>query len=177
MEIRYTCFDTPLGWCGLIKGTTGLLRILLPEPHKDSVLDKILSLYPLFSVYAPEDFLPEQNALGIYFSGGGLDFPFTLDFTGATAFQIAVWKAIKKIPYGQVRTYQWVSTKIRHPHSMRAVGNALGKNPFPIVIPCHRVIREDGRLGGFSASQGLKLKIALLELEGVKLHPRQLQFT
>jgi O-6-methylguanine DNA methyltransferase len=59
---------------------------------------------------------------------------------------------------------------------MRAVGNALAKNPFPPVIPCHRVIREDGMLGGFSAAQGLQLKIALLELEGVKLSPRQLQF-
>ena len=59
---------------------------------------------------------------------------------------------------------------------MRAVGNALGRNPFPLVIPCHRVIREDGMLGGFSAPLGLQLKVALLELEGVKLNPKQLQF-
>ncbi len=175
MEIRYTCFDTPFGWCGLIKGSAGLLRILLPEPQKDSVLDKMRSLYPLFSVYQPEDFLPEQKALGSYFSGGRLHFPFPLDFTGATPFQIEVWKAVKNIPYGQVRTYQWVAATIRHPRAMRAVGNALGKNPFPVVIPCHRIIREDGGLGGFSAPQGLALKVALLELEGVTLQPRQRQ--
>jgi len=176
MEIRYTCFDTPFGWCGLIKGNSGLLKILLPEPEKASIEDKIHSPYPLFSVYAPEDFLLEQEALCLYFSGGSLVFPFPLDFAGATAFQKAVWNAIKKIPSGQIRTYQWVSKRIKHPHSMRAVGNALGRNPFPPVIPCHRVIREDGMLGGFSAAQGLQLKIALLALEGVKLSPRQLQF-
>lgn len=176
MEIRYTCFATPFGWCGLIKGTAGLLKILLPELEKTSVEDKIHSQYPLFSVYAPEDFLPEQEALCLYFAGGDLVFPFILDFAGATAFQRAVWNAIKKIPYGQIRTYQWVSKRIKHPHSMRAVGNALGRNPFPLVIPCHRVIREDGMLGGFSAPQGLQLKVALLELEGVKLNPKQLQF-
>ena len=176
MEIRYTSFDTPFGWCGLIKGNSGLLKILLPEPEKASVEDKIRSQYPLFSVYAPEDFLPEKEALCLYFSGGGLVFPFPLDFAGATAFQKAVWNAIKKIPSGQIRTYQWVSKRIKHPHSMRAVGNALGRNPFPLVIPCHRVIREDGMLGGFSAPLGLQLKVALLELEGVKLNPKQLQF-
>jgi methylated-DNA-[protein]-cysteine S-methyltransferase len=175
MEIRYTCFYTAFGWCGLIRGNAGLLKIFLPEPEKASVEDKIHSQYPLFSVYAPEDFLPEKEALGSYFSGGVLVFPFSLDFSGATAFQKAVWNAIKKIPYGQVRTYQWVSKRIKHPHSMRAVGNALGRNPFPPVIPCHRVIRGDGLLGGFSAPQGLRLKVALLELEGIKLNPKQLQ--
>ena len=176
MEIRYTCFDTPFGWCGLIKGNSGLLKILLPEPEKASVEDKIRSQYPLFSVYAPEDFLPEKEALCLYFSGGGLVFPFPLDFAGATAFQQAVWNATKIIPSGQIRTYRWVSKRIKHPHSMRAVGNALGRNPFPLVIPCHRVIREDGMLGGFSAPLGLQMKVALLELEGVKLNPKQLQF-
>ena len=176
MEIRYTCFDTQLGWCGLVKGNSGLLKILLPEPEKASVEDKIHIQYPLFSIYAPQDFLSEQEALRVYFSGGSLVFPDPLDFAGATVFQKAVWNAVKKIPCGQIRTYQWVSKRIKHPHSMRAVGNALGKNPFPPVIPCHRVIREDGLLGGFSAAQGLKLKVALLEMEGIKLSPRQLHF-
>ena len=167
MEICYTCFLTPFGWSGIVKGSAGILRIFLPEPEKRALEDKMQSHYPLFSVYEPDAFSREVEALSTYFSGGGLYFPFKLDLSGATAFQKQVWKAVQGIPYGQVRTYQWISRRIKNPGSMRAVGNALGRNPAPIAIPCHRVIRTDGGLGGFSAIMGTSLKQALLKLEGV----------
>ena len=73
------------------------------------------------------------------------------------------------------RTYQWIAKQIKNPLSMRAAGSALGRNPLPIVVPCHRVIREDGLLGGFSAPLGVEMKAALLKLEGVsRLEPYQL---
>ena len=84
-----------------------------------------------------------------------------------TDFQIKVWNAISKIPKGKVKTYKELARSIRKPKTSRAVANACGKNPFPIKIPCHRVIRSDGRLGGYSGKGGIKTKRKLLRNEGV----------
>ena len=84
-----------------------------------------------------------------------------------TDFQIKVWHAISKIPKGKVKTYKELARSIRKPKASRAVANACGKNPFPIKIPCHRVIRSDGRLGGYSGKGGIKTKRKLLRNEGV----------
>ena len=84
-----------------------------------------------------------------------------------TDFQIKVWNAILKIPKGKVKTYKELARSIRKPKASRAVANACGKNPFPIKIPCHRVIRSDGRLGGYSGNGGIKTKRKLLRSEGV----------
>ncbi|MFH1314635.1 MAG: methylated-DNA--[protein]-cysteine S-methyltransferase [Candidatus Eisenbacteria bacterium] len=86
-----------------------------------------------------------------------------LDLTGTTVFARKVWRATRKIPYGEVRTYAWVAEKLGYPNSARAVGGALGSNPVPIFIPCHRVIACDGHLGGFSG--GVTIKKLLLALE------------
>ena len=82
-----------------------------------------------------------------------------------TTLQIKVWKYLKTIPKGQTRTYKQVAIAIKKPKALRAVANAVGKNPYPIVIPCHRVIRSDGKLGGYSGPGGLKLKKKLLNKE------------
>lgn len=82
-----------------------------------------------------------------------------------TALQIKVWKYLKTIPKGQTRTYKQVAIAIKKPKAIRAVANAVGRNPYPIVIPCHRVIRSDGKLGGYSGPGGLKLKKKLLKKE------------
>ena len=86
-----------------------------------------------------------------------------------TEFQIEVWKELSKIPKGEVRTYKQIATSIGKPKSSRAVANACAKNPYPIVIPCHRVIRSDGTVGGYSGEGGVKLKKELLKKEGVRL--------
>ena len=83
-----------------------------------------------------------------------------------TKFQIKVWKAISKIPRGQVRTYKELAKLIKKPKASRAVANACGKNPYPIKIPCHRVIRSDGSLGGYSGGGGISAKKDILKKEG-----------
>ena len=83
-----------------------------------------------------------------------------------TKFQIKVWKAIAKIPRGQVRTYKELAKLIKRPKAARAVANACGKNPYPIKIPCHRVIRSDGSLGGYSGRGGISAKKDILKKEG-----------
>ncbi len=87
-------------------------------------------------------------------------------------FYQAVWRACAEIPTGQVRTYGWIAKRIGKPQAARAVGQALGKNPFAPTIPCHRVVGADGRLTGYSAQGGVKTKRRMLIKEGVKLSPQ-----
>ena len=98
-----------------------------------------------------------------YLAGQRITFSQGLDLRGATSFQQAVWKATSAIPYGETRSYSWVAERIGKPLAARAVGQALGRNPVPIIVPCHRVIASEGDLGGFSG--GLELKRLLLEIE------------
>ena len=86
-----------------------------------------------------------------------------------TKFQLKVWAYLRKIPLGSVKTYSQVAKDIGKPLAVRAVANAIGKNPFAPKIPCHRVIRTDGSLGGYSGKGGLKTKRFLLKKEGIKL--------
>ena len=86
-----------------------------------------------------------------------------------TKFQLKVWNYLKKIPKGKVKTYLEVAKAIKKPKAVRAVANAVGKNPYPPKIPCHRVIRSDGSLGGYSGKGGIKTKKLLLKREGITL--------
>ena len=94
---------------------------------------------------------------------------FLLMILKGTKFQVKVWKYLKKIPKGQVRTYSDVAKAINKPKSVRAVANAIGKNPYAPKIPCHRVIRSDGSLGGYSGKGGINTKRKLLKSEGILL--------
>ncbi len=86
-----------------------------------------------------------------------------------TTFQLKVWRYLKKIPRGSVKTYTQVAKSIGKPLAVRAVANAIGKNPYAPIIPCHRVIRSDGSLGGYSGKGGNKTKKLLLKKEGITL--------
>jgi methylated-DNA-[protein]-cysteine S-methyltransferase len=114
---------------------------------------------------SPTFFRPVTQQLQQYFRGTRTTFDLTLAPKG-TAFQTAVWKALEAIPYGQTRTYADIATMVGRPRAVRAVGLANGRNPLPIVVPCHRVIGKDGSLVGYGG--GLEVKQALLDLE----HPK-----
>jgi methylated-DNA-[protein]-cysteine S-methyltransferase len=104
-----------------------------------------------------------MERLRAYFAGHRADFPDRLDLSTATTFQRKAWEATRLIPYGETRSYKWVAEQIETPASARAAGQALGRNPLPIIIPCHRVLASNGGLGGFSG--GLEMKKRLLRLE------------
>lgn len=95
----------------------------------------------------------------------GIDRIMKLDLSSGTPFQQKVWRQIRKIPKGETRSYAWIAKMIGHPKAVRAVANACGANPFPVIIPCHRVVRSDGSIGGYSGPKHLKRK--LLKKEGV----------
>lgn len=105
-----------------------------------------------------------KRQLLAYLAGARREFSVPVDWSAGTTFQRKVWKAITKIPYGRLRSYQWVAVRVGGKQYARAVGMALGANPVPIVVPCHRIVAHDGSLGGFSC--GLPLKRRLLKLEG-----------
>jgi methylated-DNA-[protein]-cysteine S-methyltransferase len=136
----------------------------LPEKRRKEVISKIKALCSV-SVCSKDGFEKEIKYIGAYFRGENKKLSFLLDFSGSTNFQRMVWSETAKIPYGENRTYLFIAEKIGKKNSARAVGNALGKNPFPVVIPCHRVLRADGKMGGFTAAGGIGLKEKLLKLE------------
>ncbi len=102
-----------------------------------------------------------------YFDGEPTQFDIPIDMLQGTLFQQQVWKQVRAIPYGRTKTYGQIAHEMGNPGSFRAVGAANGANPVPIVVPCHRVVQSDGKLGGYSG--GLDIKDALLRLEGVVL--------
>ncbi len=130
-----------------------------------------IDLNPLASVSsvtgtscAPRFVRSTLDELDRYFSGMPVEFEnVPVDESSGTAFQRAAWRELRRIPYGQTRSYCQIASGIGKPRAVRAVGSALGRNPVPIVIPCHRVIRKDGALGGFGAGLGWKRKLLSLE--------------
>ncbi|HPD60137.1 MAG TPA: methylated-DNA--[protein]-cysteine S-methyltransferase [Thermodesulfobacteriota bacterium] len=165
--IRYFIFKTLFGWMGVVGGRKGLKRIILPHAKRAAVKKIIFEEFPGVEENSSHLRLL-ADILGKYFEGKKFTRGFAFDATGFTDFLVTVWKTTQTIPWGEVRSYQWLSTQIKNPGSFRAVGRALGKNPFPLVVPCHRIIRKDGTLGGFSAPEGILLKQRLLQLEGVR---------
>lgn len=115
-----------------------------------------------------EKLTPYKNELIEYFEGKRTHFTFSFDIRGTT-FQMAVWKALQEIPFGQSRCYSDIAFKIGKPKAVRAVGTAIGSNPVAIAIPCHRVLGKNGTLTGFSG--GLDIKEKLLNLEGITYKP------
>jgi methylated-DNA-[protein]-cysteine S-methyltransferase len=104
-----------------------------------------------------------EREIDNYFAGKLRSFSALCDLDGLPPFTRAVLKVTAQIPYGEVRSYRWIAEKLGKPGASRAVGNALAKNPIPIIIPCHRVVRSDGTIGGFALGTGWKRR--LLELE------------
>ncbi|MGR3219852.1 MAG: methylated-DNA--[protein]-cysteine S-methyltransferase [Candidatus Anammoxibacter sp.] len=105
-----------------------------------------------------------EDSFRRYFAGTLKRFDFPIDISIGTPFRQRVWTVLKDIPFGQIRSYKWVAEKMGMPKASRAVGNANGKNPIPIIVPCHRVVRTNGSLGGFSS--GIDIKKQLLLHEG-----------
>ncbi len=162
MQPEISAVQTSAGWVGLAISPKGLLALEYPRATREEALANLKGQWPEASLAqgAPKE-IGEQ--LQRYYAGEPVAFQVKLDLEGYTAFQRRVWQATLKIPYGQTRTYSWIAEQIGSPRASRAVGAALAKNPIPIIIPCHRVIRNDGGLGGYGG--GLEMKQSLLEME------------
>jgi methylated-DNA-[protein]-cysteine S-methyltransferase len=163
-ELKYAIFSTKIGWVGILGSSKGIRRTTLPQP---SVQDarRLLGKPLDYAELAPKLFQDLIERFQAYFSGGKIDFPDEFDLSSATSFQRQVWEVTRLIPYGNTRSYKWVAEQTGKPGASRAMGQPLAKNPLPILIPCHRVINTDGRLGGFSGGLGMKRQLLNLEAQ------------
>ena len=162
-QLNYIIFNTDMGWVGILGSAKGLLRTTLPHPSAQEIR-RLLGDSINQASRSPHLFADLVRRLKLYFGGHRVNFPDKLDLSGATTFQRKVWETTRLIPYGETRSYAWVAEQIKQPKALRAAGQALGRNPLPIIVPCHRVVASNGGLGGFSG--GIEVKKRLLYLEG-----------
>jgi len=157
MTYAHKFHDSPVGRLKLIASSKGLVAVLWENDRPKRVRLAEGEEEPGNPILTRA-----ENELDDYFAGGLRNFTVSLDLQG-TDFQIAVWKALLTIPFGETRSYRRIAMQIGRPEAVRAVGAAIGKNPISIVTPCHRVIGSDGSLTGFAG--GLPTKEQLLGLE------------
>jgi methylated-DNA-[protein]-cysteine S-methyltransferase len=167
--IKYTIFKTKWGYFGLAAAGEGLFRSCLPLAGPEMVESRLLQNLqePRYDKIL---FRAAQEQIIAYFEGVIINFrdiPVVLD--GSGSFLRSVLDACRDIGFGRTISYSGLAKKIGRPTAVRAVGNALAKNPLPLIIPCHRVIRSDGKIGGFSAAGGKNLKAKLLKHEQAAL--------
>lgn len=165
VDVAYDSVDSPIGRLLVATTTKGLVRISFHSEAEDLVLDELARRVSPRIVRAPAKVAPVARELDEYFAGRRRDFDLPLDWRLVGPYARKVLRATAKIPFGQVSTYREVARKAGNPAASRAAGNALGSNPIPVVVPCHRVLRTNGTLGGYGG--GLDKKELLLRLEGV----------
>ncbi|MFC1892761.1 methylated-DNA--[protein]-cysteine S-methyltransferase [Chloroflexota bacterium] len=158
--LKYVTFETDMGWVGILGSARGLCHTTLPQRSAKEARQLLSIKDAAWSPHLFEDLVPRFCT---YFNGRKVAFPDILDISEATLFQRRVWEVTRLIPYGNTRSYLWVAEQIGKPTAARAVGQALARNPLPIIVPCHRVLSSNGKLGGFS--DGLEMKRSLLSLE------------
>ncbi len=163
--LKYTTFNTEIGWVGVSGSNSGLLRTTLPQPSAQQA-KQLLGDRVKDAIWSPAFFTDLRLRLRSYFAGSRVAFPDALDLSQATSFQHQVWEMTRLIPYGETRSYSWLAEQLDKAGAVRAVGQALGRNPLPIIIPCHRVVAKDGKLGGYTG--GVETKRYLLNLEALK---------
>ena len=158
-------FKSRWGWMGVSETTKGIDAVVLPKPSRQAVLAELrLSTAELLEGRMSSRLREAQSQLTDYLAGASRSFDLPLDLSRGTSFQQKVWRTLQSVSYSRLRSYQWVAVRVGGRQYARAVGNAVGANPMPIVIPCHRIVAQDASFGGFSG--GLPTKRKLLTLEG-----------
>jgi methylated-DNA-[protein]-cysteine S-methyltransferase len=165
IDVALGWMESPIGSLLLVTTPRGLLRIVFPNEDVEAVLRIIASRVSPRVVEAPARADGVRRELEEYFQGSRRTFELELDWTLVGDFGRRVLGACAAVPYGTVTTYAQLAQQIGSPRAARATGTALGSNPIPIVVPCHRVLRTGGGLGGYAG--GLDVKEHLLRLEGV----------
>lgn len=168
MSDGFTLFDTPIGACGIAWRGNAIAGVQLPESNERATRARLQRRFPEAGDVAPPPSVRRAiDAIRALLRGGATDLSaLALDMDGVPAFHQRVYEAARAVPPGKTVSYGEIATRLGAPGSARAVGQALGRNPFAIVVPCHRVTAASGRLGGFSANGGASTKLRLLAIEG-----------
>ena len=166
-DVAYTEVDSPFGRLLVAVTRRGLVRLAYPDEDRDTALEQLASRVSPRLLESPAKLDDVRRQLDAYFDHEIQDFELDVDFALIQGFTRKVLRATAKIPYGELSTYRLVAARAGNSRAARAAGNALGSNPIPIVVPCHRVIHSTGGLGGYTG--GLDRKRFLLDLEGAEL--------
>ena len=167
----FALFDTAIGRCGIAWNDRGIARIMLPEASDDATRHRLTRDAPASAEAATPPAVAAAIALIVSHVRGepaALE-TIVLDLDGVPAFHRQVYEAARQIPCGQTVSYGELARALGKPGAARAIGQAMGANPFPIVVPCHRVLAANRATGGFSAHGGVETKAKLLAAEGVRL--------
>jgi methylated-DNA-[protein]-cysteine S-methyltransferase len=168
IDVAYTSVDSPLGPLVVAGTPKGLVRVSYTEFRgEDEVLEELARRVSPRVLEAPARLDPVRRELDEYFEGQRHDFDVPIDWSYLAGFTREVLRATARIGFGEVSSYAGVAAEAGSPRAVRAAGNALGANPMPVVVPCHRVLRSGGKLGGYTG--GLERKEFLLRLEGALL--------
>ena len=164
VDVAYATVDSPLGplWAAVTR--RGLVTLAYDHEPSDRLLERIALAVSPRILEGPSRLDEVRRELDEYFEGRRRDFEIPIDWSLVTGYARAVLQHTARIPYGQARSYAEVADAAGSPRGWRAAGNALGANPIPVVVPCHRVLRSGGAMGGYTG--GLHRKRFLLELEG-----------
>lgn len=163
LDVAYRYADTPIGPLLLAASPTGLVRVAFESEGFDAVLEMLAVKIGPRIVEAPGRLDEVATQLDEYFAGTRQLVDVPLDYELSTGFRLTVQQFLPRIRYGHTQSYKQVAEAVGNPHAVRAVGTACATNPLPVVVPCHRVLRSDGALGGYIG--GLEAKTALLDLE------------
>ncbi len=163
--VRATVFRSNWGWVGVAESTEGICAVSLPKAtRRDAERNLRKAAGPVMMGPPTAGLQQAREQLMLYLSGRRHTFSLPVDVRHGTIFQQKVWRVLRSLPYASLRSYRWVASRVGGFRYARAVGNAVGANPIPIIIPCHRIVAHDVSLGGFSG--GLAMKRRLLALEG-----------
>jgi len=175
MEQSYTIFETAHGFCAIVWNANGITRFRLPVSSADGAERDLLRVHPGIVPGTPNAQVNEAIATAKrYYEGETVDFsPIPVDLGRLGDFSKQIYTRLRSITYGQTTTYGALAKElgIDDWEGARDVGQAMGKNPVPLIIPCHRVLAAGNKIGGFSAPGGAETKARMLELEGVRLGP------
>ena len=165
-------FKSRWGWMGVSETTKGIDAVVLPKASRQAVRAELrLSTAELLEGRMSSRLRKAQTQLTDYLAGARRSFDLPLDLSRGTSFQQKVWRTLQRVSYSRLRSYQWVAVRVGGRQYARAVGNAVGANPMPIVIPCHRIVAQDASLGGFSGGLPTKRKLLILEGTLAELRP------
>lgn len=162
-DVVYRIIDSPVGPLLLAATDSGLVRVVFEREGFQTKLERLAATIGPRVVEMPTRLETAASQLGEYFAGSRQEFDLDLDQSLSAGFRLAVHRYLPRIGYGQTRSYKQVAEMVGNSRLVRAVGAACAANPLPIVVPCHRVVRSDGHLGGYLG--GLEAKRTLLELE------------
>jgi methylated-DNA-[protein]-cysteine S-methyltransferase len=163
LDVAYRVIDSPVGKLLLAATGDGLVRVAFDCEGPDRVLARLAAVVSPRILHAPGRLDEASRQLAEYFTGRRTGFDLPLDLRLAKGFRRSVLAQLREISYGRTRTYTQVAAAAGNPKAVRAAGSACATNPLPVVVPCHRVVRSDGSLGGYAG--GLAAKRALLDLE------------